>query len=121
MDSKGSIGPVNDTDYGLACCSRNALTVALAPTVTVRVFCQGVNPLFATLTWWSPGARRSVDGVFPMYLSSTVMSAPSGVDLMSIADSGDALADAAGAGAALAASVGSSANFDASSGISPLV
>jgi hypothetical protein len=92
MDLKGRICPVKrpiksddpDADYGLACCSRNALTVALAPTVTVRVFCQGVNPLFSNLTWWSPGARRRVDGVFPMYLSSTVMSAPSGVDLMSI-------------------------------------
>ena len=112
---------VPDADYGLACCSRNALTVALAPTVTVRVFCQGVNPLFSTLTWWSPGARRSVDGVFPMYLSSTVMSAPSGVDLMSIADSGDGLSDATGAGAALAASVGSIVNLDASSGVSPVV
>ena len=50
----------------------------------------------------------------------SLISAESGVDLISIADRDDSAAVADATGAALLI-VGSSANFDASSGISPLV
>src|SRR6266704_2590934 len=60
-----------------------ASTVAVAPALTVMVLSQVLKPDFPNLILWSPTASRNDEGVLPMNLSSTVISAPSGVDLMS--------------------------------------
>src|SRR5712671_6574210 len=60
-----------------------ASTVAVAPALTVMVLSQVLKPDFPSLILWSPTASRSDEGVLPMNFSSTVISAPSGVDLMS--------------------------------------
>src|SRR6266851_9801370 len=60
-----------------------ALTFAVPPAPTANVLSQTLKPDFSSLILWSPGASLSVEGVLPMYLSSTVMSAPSGVDFTS--------------------------------------
>lgn len=61
-------------------------TVARSPLLTVSVFSQDLNPDFSSFTLWSPAAKRRVEGVLPIYFLSTVISAPSGVDLMSMED-----------------------------------
>src|SRR5229473_157721 len=63
-----------------------ALTFAV-PVPTANVLSQALKPDFSSLILWSPGASLSVEGVLPMYLSSTVMSAPSGVDFTSTEES----------------------------------
>src|SRR5713226_8014208 len=65
------------------CLSSVALTFAFPPAPTANILSQALKPDFSSLILWSPGASFSVDGVLPMYLSSTVMSAPSGVDFTS--------------------------------------
>src|SRR5260370_21416479 len=60
-----------------------ALTFAVPPAPTANVLSQTLKPDFSSLILWSPAASLSVEGVLPMYLSSTVMSAPSGVDFTS--------------------------------------
>src|SRR5216684_1855115 len=60
-----------------------ALTFAFPPAPTANVLSQTLKPDFSSLILWSPGASLRVEGVLPMYLSSTVMSAPSGVDFTS--------------------------------------
>src|SRR5216684_5338641 len=64
-----------------------ALTFAFPPAPTANVLSQTLKPDFSSLILWSPGASLSVEGVLPMYLSSTVMSAPSGVDFTSTEES----------------------------------
>ncbi len=61
--------------------------MAVAPGFTVMVLSQVLKPDFASLILWSPTASRSDDGVLPMNFSSTVISAPSGVDLRSTVES----------------------------------
>ena len=61
-----------------------------------------------------------MDGVLPKYLSSTVISAPSGVDLISITESAVSVPVGDNLGAATFRAE-SGAKFDASSGISSLV
>src|SRR5216684_7411358 len=63
------------------------LNVAVAPTLTVKVLSQVLKPAFSNFILWSPAASFRVEGVLPMYFSSTVMSAPSGVDLTSTEES----------------------------------
>jgi len=55
--------------------------LGVSPTVRDMVRCQGLNPGFCTRITWSPAASRKTDGVFPINLPSTVMSAPSGWNL----------------------------------------
>jgi len=57
-----------------------ASMVEFPPAVTVIVRCQGVRFSFSTETRCSPGVNWIVDGVLPMYLPSTFMSQPGGVD-----------------------------------------
>src|SRR6266851_3577950 len=81
------------------CLSSVALTFAFPPAPTANVLSQTLKPDFSSLILWSPGASLSVEGVLPMYLSSTVMSAPSGVDFTSTEESVEStpFADVAGA------------------------
>src|SRR5713226_5267932 len=80
------------------CLSSVALTFAFPPAPTANVLSQALKPDFSSLILWSPGASLSVEGVLPMYLSSTVMSAPSGVDFTSTEESVESpVADVAGA------------------------
>src|SRR5258708_6119036 len=72
-----------------------ALTFAVPPAPTANVLSQTLKPDFSSLILWSPAASLSVEGVLPMYLSSTVMSAPSGVDFTSTVGSAP-LTDAPG-------------------------
>ncbi len=62
--------------------SNAASTVTLPPGLTVRVRRQGLKPVFSIEMACSPGAIRTVDAVLPTYFPSTVISAPSGVDLI---------------------------------------
>src|SRR5260221_14611900 len=64
-----------------------ASTVAVAPALTVMVLSQVLKPDFPSLILWSPTASRSDEGVLPMNFSSTVISAPSGVDFISTVES----------------------------------
>ncbi len=74
----------NIYDYSF---SNVGLTVVVAPALTVKVLSQGLKPGFSSLILWSPAASLSVEGVLPMYFSSTVMSAASGVDFTSTEES----------------------------------
>src|SRR6267143_2528296 len=60
-----------------------ALTFAVPPAPTASVLSQDLKPDFSSLILWSPGESLSVEGVLPTYLSSIVISAPSGVDFTS--------------------------------------
>src|SRR5258706_5233701 len=64
-----------------------ASTLAVAAAPTVNVLSHVLKPDFPSLILWSPTASRIDEGVLPMNLSSTVISAPSGVDLMSTVES----------------------------------
>src|SRR6266478_7739320 len=70
-----------------SCFSSVAFTVAVAPAFTVIVLSQVLKPDFPNFILWSPTASRSDEGVLPMNFSSTVISAPSGVDLISTVES----------------------------------
>src|SRR5437867_10576389 len=70
-----------------SCFSSVGSIVAVAPAPTVRVLSQILNPDFSNLILWSPATNRSDDGVLPMNLSSTVISAPADVDLISPVES----------------------------------
>lgn len=61
--------------------------VPLLPTVIVR--CQVLKPAFSITTACSPGVSFKVEGVLPINFPSTVMSAPSGVALMTTVDKSD--------------------------------
>src|SRR6267143_3755077 len=86
-----------------------ALTFAVPPTPTANVLSQTLKPDFSSLILWSPGASFSVDGVLPTYLSSTVMSAPSGVDFTSTVGSAPLMGAPGPAGGC--ATVGSAADL----------
>src|SRR5260370_13312630 len=64
-----------------------ASTVAVAPALTVMVLSQVLKPGFPSLILWSPTFSRRDEGVLPINLSSTIISAPSGVDFRSTAES----------------------------------
>src|SRR5258707_9381510 len=95
--------------------SRVALTFAVPPAPTANVLSQALKPDFSSLILWSPGASLSVDGVLPMYLLSTVMSAPSGMDFTSTEESVEStpFADMVGAadGCAIVGSAAGLASF----------
>src|SRR5260370_37387029 len=104
-----------------------ALTFAVPPAPTANVLSQALKPDFSSLILWSPGASLSVEGVLPMYLSSTVMSAPSGVDFTSTEESMESTplvatigTDAGGAPGSAAALTAFARNLAGSRGISPL-
>ena len=94
------------------------LTLPAELTVIVRV--QILNPDFSIVIECSPIVNFKVDGVLPTNFPSTVMSAPSGVDLMMIVE-GSAVAGVATPYAAGSALTTFGANFAGSSGASPLM
>src|SRR2546426_6716456 len=101
------------------CFSSVASTIAVPPLLTVKVLSQGLKPGFSSLILWSPAESRNVDGVLPMYLSSTVISAPSGADLISIVESAASMPFAdCGAGATSCLPGAWAANLAGSSGMS---
>lgn len=63
------------------------LTVADAPELTLKVLSHVLKPDFSSLILWSPAASFNVEGVLPIYLPSTVISAPSGFDFTSTVQS----------------------------------
>jgi len=87
-----------------------ATMVEFPPAVTVIVRCQGVISSFSIEIWCSPGVNWIVDGVLPIYLPSTFMSQPGGVDFTAMLAGGCAgsacelSAAAAGSGCAIAGS-----------------
>src|SRR6266404_2347989 len=62
--------------------SRDASTVILPLLLIVSARRQVLNPDFSMMIACSPGASCRVEGVVPTNLPSTVISAPSGVDLI---------------------------------------
>ena len=98
---------------------RAASMVTIPPGLTVIVRFQGKKPAFSNRIVWSPGARRTVEGVLPIYLPSTVTSAPGGsvfstAVVRSSLEAGCAGGAAVGAGAA--ADGGCGAGFVGSAG-----
>ncbi|MEK6303538.1 MAG: hypothetical protein AABO41_22770 [Acidobacteriota bacterium] len=87
--------------------------------LTVIVRSQALKPDFPIVIVCSPMLKRNVDGVLPTNLPSTVMSAPSGVDLIMIVEgsAADGGVTASGEGSVVATF---GANFAGSSGASPL-
>src|SRR6267378_4717881 len=67
--------------------SNVALTFAVAPAPIANVLSHTLKPDFSNLTLWSPAGSLSVEGVLPIYFSSIVISAPSGLDFTSTEES----------------------------------
>src|SRR5437667_12470111 len=78
-------------DYGSL--SSAASRLIAPPAVTVIVRCHSLKPDLPMEIVCSPGVNCTVEGVVPTNLPSMVISAPSGVDLITTAD---AVADASG-------------------------
>ena len=88
--------------------SSAAVSVTMPPGVIVMLFCQVLKPAFWTEIVHSPGGSRTVEGVLPKNLPSTLISPPSGSDFRTRVASSPAALSASICGLAGAASGGGS-------------
>src|SRR5271170_1350453 len=99
----GLLSPAHDASY--CAFSSVAFSVTSLPALSAMVRCQLLKPDDPTEIMWSPGDSFSVEGVLPTNLPSTLMSAPSGMDLTTTLANPAGGADEAAAGAGLAVTV----------------